>query len=236
SAELSALHRQAHAGDPHGPAFGPTIYPLQDEFTWLAGRNLRVTLWVLFGAVVAVLLIAGVNVANLLLGRSMARQRELAIRAAIGSGRWRLARQILTEALMLSAVAAGLGLALAEATVRVLRARMPVDLPPGTLVTLDRTVVAFAVAVAVLTALVFGTLPAWRSSRADIQSALKTSGVQGGAPHANRASAALIAIQMACAMALLVGAGLLMQSIVRLGAVPLGFNPDGLATLGLRLP
>jgi putative ABC transport system permease protein len=233
--ELSALHRSAHAGDPHGAAFGPTVYPLQDEFTWLAGRNLRVTLWVLFGAVAIVLVIASVNVGNLLLGRSMARQRELAIRAAIGSGRWRLARQILIEALMLSGSAVALGLAIAEAALRYLRSQMPVDLPPSTVITLDGTVVAFAIAVALLTAIVFGTLPAWRSSRGDVQPMLKASGASAGA-QTNRLSTLFVGIQMACAMALLVGAGLLIQSIVRLGSVPLGFNPDGVLTMSLRLP
>src|SRR5262249_19107675 len=169
NAELLALHRQAHAADPHGTAFAPTVYSLHEEFTWLAGRNLRVTLWVLFGAVAIVLLIASVNVASLLLGRSIARQRELAIRAAIGSGRGRLARQIMTEAAMLAAAAAALGLAIAEAALRYLRVHMPVDLPPATVVALDGAVVAFAIGAAGVTAIVFGTLPAWRSSRADIQ-------------------------------------------------------------------
>jgi putative ABC transport system permease protein len=233
--ELAALHHHAHAGDPHGAAFVPTVYPLQDEFTWLAGRNLRETLWVLFGAVAIVLAIASVNVGNLLLGRSLARRRELAIRAAIGSGRWRLARQILIEALMLSGSAVALGLAIAEAALRYLRTRMPVELPPSTLVALDRPVVAFAIAVAVLTALVFGTLPAWRSSRGDVQPVLKANASSVGAP-TSRLSTWFVAVQMACAMALLVGAGLLVQSIVRLGSVPLGFNTEGILTMSLRLP
>jgi putative ABC transport system permease protein len=236
NAELASIHRQAHANDPHGAAFAPAVYALQDEFTWLAGRNLRVTLWVLFGAVAIVLLIASVNVANLLLGRSIARQRELAIRAAIGSGRWNLARQIMIEALMLSTTAAALGLAIAEAATRYLRSQLPVDLPPGTIVAVDGGVVAFAIAVAVLTSLVFGTLPAWRAARADIQPALKAYAASPGGPHANRASTMFIAVQMACAMALLVGAGLLIQSLVRLGSVPLGYNADGILTMSVRLP
>ncbi|HMF95304.1 MAG TPA: ABC transporter permease [Vicinamibacterales bacterium] len=233
--ELSALHGNAHAGDPHGKAFAPTVYPLQDEFTWLAGRNLRVTLWVLFGAVAIVLVIASVNVGNLLLGRSMARQRELAIRAAIGSGRWRLARQILIEALMLSGAAVAVGLGIAAAALRYLRTQMPVDLPPAAVIAVDGTVVTFAIAVALLTAIVFGTLPAWRSSRGDVQPVLKAYASSVGAP-TNRLSTMFVGIQVACAMALLVGAGLLIQSIVRLGSVPLGFNTDGILTMSLRLP
>ena len=235
NAEIAAIHRQAHDGDPHGKAFGPTVYPLQDEFTWLAGRNLRATIWVLFGAVAVVLVIASVNVGNLLLGRTLARQRELAIRAAIGSGRWRLARQIMIEALVLSGVSAALGLGLADALLRVLRSRMPVDLPPATVIALDGTVVAFAIAVAVVTAVVFATLPAWRSSRGDIQPALKAHASSVGSP-ANRLGTVFVGVQVACAMALLVGAGLLIQSIVRLGAVPLGFNPEGVLTMSVRLP
>jgi len=233
--ELAALHRSVHAGDSHGTAFGPTVYPLQDEFTWLAGRNLRVTLWILFGAVAVVLVIASVNVGNLVIGRSLARQRELAIRAAIGSGRWRLARQILIEALMLSATGAALGLGIAAAALGALRSQLPVDLPPGTVVALDGRVVAFSIVVSLLTAVLFGTLPAWRSSRGDVQPVLKANATADGAP-SNRLRSIFVGVQMTCAMALLVGAGLLIQSIVRLGAVPLGFNPDGILTMSLRLP
>jgi putative ABC transport system permease protein len=137
---------------------------------------------------------------------------------------------------MLSTTAAALGLAIAEAATRYLRSQLPVDLPPGTIVAVDGGVVAFAIAVAVLTSLVFGTLPAWRAARADIQPALKAYAASPGGPHANRASTMFIAVQMACAMALLVGAGLLIQSLVRLGSVPLGYNADGILTMSVRLP
>ena len=236
NAELAAIHRAAHSGDAHSAAFGPTVLPLHDEFTWLAGRNLRLTLWVLFAAVVAVLLIASINAANLLLGRSIARERELAIRVSLGSGRGRLARQVMTEAVVLAAAAATLGLITADGALRYLRSHLPVDLPPGTAVVLDGRVIVFAVGIAALTALVFGTWPAWRSSRIDIQPALKAHATSIGAPHASRATAAFIAVQMAGAMALLVGAGLLIESVTRLGSVPLGFDPDGVLTMTIRLP
>src|SRR5262249_40939122 len=100
-AELRSLNEQARGPRPEGPAFVPTVYPLQEEFTWMAGRNLRLTLIVLFLAVNGVLLIACLNVANLLLGRSFIRQKEFAVRAALGSGRSRVWRQVLTEGLLL---------------------------------------------------------------------------------------------------------------------------------------
>jgi putative ABC transport system permease protein len=234
--ELAALHRRAHAGDAHGTAFAPLVSPLQSEFTWLAGRNLRATLWVLFAAVAVVLLMASVNVANLLLGRSLERQRELAIRAAVGSGRWRLARQLLTEALLLSACATTAGLVLAEAVLAWVRVGAPIELPPGTRIALDGGVLLFAIAVAVATALAFGVVPAWRSSRADIHALLKAQSAGADRGRSTRARSLMIGIEMASAMVLLVGAGLLTQSIARLAAVPLGFNPDGLLTMSVRLP
>jgi len=142
----------------------------------------------------------------------------------------------MTEAVLLAAAAATLGLVSAAAALRYLRSHLPVDLPPATALVLDGGVILFALAVAALTALVFGTWPAWRSSRTDIQPALKAHATSVGAPHTNRATAAFIAVQMAGAMALLVGAGLLIESVTRLGSVPLGFNPDGVLTMSIRLP
>jgi predicted permease len=236
AAEVVALHRQAHGGDAHGSAFGPIMSPLREEFTWLAGRNLRATLVVLFAAVTVVLLIAGVNVANLLLGRSLERQRELAIRAAIGSGRWRLVRQLLTEALLLSSFATVAGLGIAVTALAYVRTRAPVELPPGTRVALDGGVLLFAIAIAFVTALAFGIVPAWRSSHADIQSVLKGQDAASERGRPARTRSLLVAVEMASAMMLLVGAGLLTQSIARFAAVPLGFNPDGLLTMSVRLP
>ena len=236
-AEVSALHRAQHARDQHGAAFAPTLYPLQSEFTWLAGRNLRLTLWTLFGAVAAVLLIACVNVANLLLGRALVRQREFAIRAALGSGRWRVARQVLAEALLLAACGGMLGVLLAAAAVGYLRVSAPIELPPGVVLALNGRVLAFAVAATMATATAFGMLPAARASRANIGAALQSAGrAVAGHVRAGRIGRLLVAVQIACAMVLLVGAGLLAESIVRLGSVPLGFNPDGLLTMTVRLP
>jgi putative ABC transport system permease protein len=236
-AELSALHQQLHGSDGYGTAFRPTVYPLQEEFTWLAGRNLRLTLMVLFAAVSFVLLIACANVANLLLGRSLARQREFAIRAALGSGRSRIMRQVLTEGLLLSSVGTVLGVLLTIVAVRSFRALGPVELPPGTTIAVNVYVLLFASVLAGATALVFGLGPAWRASRADISTMLKATGrAAAGRLAGARTGSALVVVEMTCAMVLLAGAGLLAQSIIRLGATPLGFEPDGLLTLAIRLP
>src|SRR5215472_12698526 len=142
--------------------FSPDVLDLQQDFTWLTGRNLRTSLIVLFGAVFFVLLIACVNVANLLLGRASERQRELGIRTALGSGRARLVRQLLTESVLLAACGAALGGLIAFAGIRYLRTANPVDLPPGNSVSLNWQVFLFTAVVTVLTGLLFGLVPAWK--------------------------------------------------------------------------
>jgi predicted permease len=162
--ELAALHSWGRTGEEHAAMFTPRVSRLQEEFTWLAGRNLRLTLLVLFGAVGFVLLIACVNVANVLLARSVSRQREFAVRAALGSGRWRLAHQLLTEGLLLSALGAGLGVLLAAGAVHLFRTLAPVELPPGSVVRVDLVVLAFTGSLAIATTLVVALVPAWRAS------------------------------------------------------------------------
>jgi predicted permease len=236
-AEVEALHRQQHAHDAHGTAFLPTVYPLQEEFTWLAGRNLRLTLWMLFAAVNGVLLIACVNVANLLLARSLVRQREFAIWSALGSGRSRIARQVLTEALLLGVSGSAIGVLLAQAAIQYLRASTPIELPPGVVPAVNSYVLSFAIVLAMLTTLFFGVVPAWRAATADVSGMLmSTSRTVAGRPAGHLVGKILIAVQMSCAMTLVITATLLGQSIVRLGSAPLGFNPDGLLTLTVKLP
>jgi len=224
-AELSALHAAAHSGD-EGRDFGPAVDFLQEELTWLAGRNLRTTLWILLGAVALVLLIGCVNVANLLLGRSLVRGRELAVRAALGGGRLRLFRQLLTEGLLLAMLGGAGGVWMAFGAVRYFRAVNPVDLPVGAEVSISGPVLAFTLLVSVLTALLFGMAPAWKASRANLNTALKSGGrgnVSGGG-----LGRAMVAAEMALSVVLLAGAGLLMESVLRMGSANLGFAASGL--------
>jgi predicted permease len=236
-AELKRLSSHIDRGIRYGTEMEPRVYPLQREFVFLAGRNLRLGLIVLFGAVTIVLLIACVNVANLLLGRSLARQRELAIRSALGSGRGRVVRQLLTESLLLSVGATALGTLLAAAAVAVFRRANPIELPAGVAVTLSIPVLAFAALLAIATTVLFGLLPAWRASHIDAQTTLKTGG-RGIGPDQRRyrMAKALIVAEMALSLVLLMGAALLIESVMQFAGAPLGFEPRGLMTVGLSLP
>jgi putative ABC transport system permease protein len=232
-AELSAIHAAAHAVD-EWRDFGPAVSFLREELTWLAGRNLRTTLWILLGAVALVLLIACVNVANLLQGRSLARGRELAVRAALGGGRLRLFRQLLTEGLLLAILGGAGGVWMAFGALRYFRAVNPVELPVGAEVSINGPVLAFTLLVSALTALLFGAAPAWKASRADLNSALKSGGrgnVGGGG-----LGRAMVAAEMALSVVLLAGAGLLMESVLRMGSADLGFAAKGLVSAGVVLP
>jgi putative ABC transport system permease protein len=236
-AEVSARHRQLHAHDRWGAQVEPVVYGLHDEFTWLTGRNLRLSLIVLFAAVSVVLLICCVNVANLLLGRAVGRQREMALRAALGCGRGRLLRQLLTENLLLSAVASLAGAALAGVAVHYFRVARPIEMPPGTSLELNAQVLVFTAFLSVLTAVVFGIVPAWKASRADLNETLKAGGKASSQDRGHhRLGQALIVAEVMLTVVLLSGAGLLIQTLERFTSAPLGFQPDGLITASLHLP
>lgn len=232
--ELRSLHEPTSAND-HRVTFAPTVYPLQSEFTWLSSRTLRQTLLVLLAAVACVLLIACVNVATLVFGRSLDRQRELAVRAAIGGGRLRLLQQLLTESVLLAALGGALGVLLAVLGTDAFRALNPVELPPGTEIAIDGRVLVVAALLTLSTAVLFGLTPAWRGSHVDLAGVLRAAHASGGR-RARRLGEALIVIEVACAVMLLVVAGLLVESVLRLGRAPLGFDPNGVATLTMRLP
>jgi putative ABC transport system permease protein len=235
--EIQTLYRQAHQHEEEGQDLIPMVYPLQEEFAFLTGPNLRLSLLILFGAVNCVLLIACVNVANLMLGRSRQRQRELAVRSALGSGRGRLIRQLLTEALLLSVSGAVLGALLAFAAVHYFRLANPVEMPPGNPVTVNLEVLGFTAALAILTALAFGLAPAWTATKVDLNDVLKAAArgaSQGRAGHAF--GKALVVAEVTLSVVLLVGGSLLIQTVIRFTAVPLGFSTDHLLTMPVTLP
>jgi putative ABC transport system permease protein len=194
--------------------------------------NVRLGLLALFGAVLFVLLIACANVANLLLARSAARQKEMAIRAAVGAGRWRLVRQSLTESLLLSSAGGLAGLLLAKWGVKVIVAFSPDWIARIEESRLDGRVFGFTCLVALLTSLLAGLLPALQASKTDVNETLKAQSSRsprGG----RRTMPTLMITELALSLVLLVGAGLMIKSFLRLLAVPKGFDPDGVLTLVL---
>jgi putative ABC transport system permease protein len=198
--------------------------------------KVRPALLVLLAAVVLLLLIACINVATLLLARSASRARELAVRAAIGASRARLLRQLLTESLLLAAVGGIVGVAIAAGAVRGIVAATPVDVPRLAQVSLDGRVLALAVALVVGTAVVFGLLPGLLMARVDPQGALKEGGRTQGAVRARgRMHRVLVVSEIAIAVVLLAGAGLMVRSVSRLSGLDPGFRPDGIVTADVQL-
>jgi len=220
------------SADAYPPTWTLRATPLRDKGT----GGVRTALLVLLGAVGFVLLIACANVANLMLARATSRQREVAIRAALGAERGRLVRQLLTESVVLAVAGGVLGLLLAYWSVKSLVALVP-NLPRADEIRLDGAVLAFTLGVAVLTGLLFGIVPSLQSSRADLQHTLREGGRTGSADRAGHAlRRALVVAEVALALTLLVGAGLLIRSVARLSAVNPGFDPDRLLTFDLSLP
>ena len=234
-AELAPIHRSIHASDWQRD-FAPSVNNLQDEFTFLAGRNLRATLQLLLGAVTFVLLIACVNVANLLLGRLSGRAREFAVRAALGSGRGRLIRQLLIEASLLAIMGGVTGLLIAFACIRYFLYANPIELPIGSSVTMNVPVFAFTALVTMTAALIFGLAPAWRGSNAGMDDGLRAAG--RGSIHAGnrRLTSALITLEISLSLVLLAGGGMLMRSVLRMSSAPLGFDPANVLTVSASLP
>jgi putative ABC transport system permease protein len=209
------------------------LIPLQEQMV----GELRPALFALVGAVLLVLLVACVNVANLLLARSAAREREVGMRTALGAGRARLLRQMLTESLVL-AVAGGLaGLAVAALCHRGLLALVGDRIPIPRLdqVALDLPVVAFTVIIALATGVVFGVVPAIVST-SHASEALRDGGRHGGGRRLHRVLRALVVAEVALSLVLLAGAGLLMRSFLKLQSTDLGFRADGVLTAGVQLP
>ena len=202
------------------------IEPMHDDLV----ADVRPQLVALMGAVVFVLLIACANVANLLLVRASARERELAVRAAIGGNRWRIVRQLVAESLVLAAIGGAAGLLLAQFGIDALIQLSPDGLPRATSVSLDGTVLAFTALASFAASLIFGVLPAWRASRPNVMDVLRSSGrLVGGSSGRWLRDGAVIA-EVALAFVLLVGSGLMVRTFIALQNANPGFDPNNVFT------
>jgi predicted permease len=211
---------------------GVTVIPLAQKVVGDVGPMLMV----LFASVVVVLLIACVNVANLLLGRAAAREREIAIRVSLGAGRARIVRQLLTESVMLGLAGGALGLAVAAAAVRALLLLVPAGMPRITEVGIDTRVLAFTMLTALATGLGFGLAPALRASRPTLQGVLGATRNASGTLARRRLSELLVVGQIALGVVLVAGAGLLIKSFWRLHQVDLGFRPAQVIAADIPIP
>jgi predicted permease len=233
NADLSAMLSQLANENPSDKGWRVFTTQLYDE---MVGRTQRM-LFVLLGAVVLLLLIACVNAANLLLARANARQREIAVRSALGAARFRIIRQLLTESLLIALIGGALGSLLALGGVRVLVAALPSGFPRAAEIHLNPTVFAFTLGVAVLTGLLFGLVPALTASRTDLQQSLRESGRNtAGSGRQLRLRNLLVVGETGLACILLIGAGLMLHSFVNLLRTDPGFRPHQVLTASISLP
>jgi len=233
-AEMSALAAGLTKDDPSLPSdLGASVLPLRD---WLLA-DVRPALMILAGAVILVLLIACVNVANLLLSRSEARRVEIALRAALGATRGRIFRQILTESVILSLLGGGLGLLAAFWANRLLTAMVPFQLPGYFRIEVDGTVLLFTLGITCLAGVLFGLAPALQISRPDLVHELQSeAGHSGVSRERRRLRSAFVISEVALALLLLISASLLITSFQRLQRSDPGFSPPHLLTFQLTLP
>ncbi len=214
---------------------GANVFPIVKDTV----RQYDTALWVMMGAVGFVLLIACANVANLMLARASGRQKELALRAALGANRWRIIRQLLTESLIVALIGGALGVLVAFWGIDLLRASNPGEAakyaPGWYRLGINPAVLLFTLGLSLFSGVVFGLAPAWQVSKPDLNNALKEGGRQSTAGH-HRLRGSLVVFEVALSLVLLVGAGLLVRSFLALVKTNPGFNPDNLLTMNLVLP
>src|SRR5262249_19549863 len=211
---------------------GVTLVPMHEQ---VVGK-IRPTLLALFGAVGFVLLIACVNVANLLLTRAAARQQELTIRAALGAGRMRLVRQLLTESLLLAVIGGGAGTLLAVGGIKIFSVSTISGLPRAEEVSVDGWVLLFTLIISLTTGAVFGLIPALPAANPNLNERLKEGGRHSSGAARSKMLNLLVVSEIALSLVLLVGAGLSIKSFLRLRSVDAGFDPRNLLTMQFTLP
>jgi putative ABC transport system permease protein len=231
--EMTAISERLEQTYPDSDqGIGAKVVPLDEQVV----GSVKAALWVLMGAVALVLLIACANVANLTLARSSSRQKEVAIRTALGASRGRIVRQMLTEAMLLSLTAAGAGLVLSLWGVKALLSLTHDKLPRSYEVIVDWRVLAFAVAIALLTSVLFGLTPAMRASKINLSESLKEgSRALSDGRRSNRVRSAMAVSEVALSLMLLIGAGLMIKSLAGLLKVNPGFKPDNTLTMQIAL-
>ena len=223
-ANLEKQYQDSNAGN------GIGLHPLLEVFV----GDVRRPLWVLFAAVAFVLLIACANIANLLLARAQSRQKEMAIRSAMGAGRWRIARQLLTESVLLALIGGTLGMLVAQWGIKLILYISPDALPRSKEIGLDWRVLAFTIGLSFVTGLLFGLVPALQAGVVDVHETLKETGRGTSGKHWLRSS--LVVVEVATTLVLLVGAGLMIRSFYRLQKVNPGFSYDHLTSFTVALP
>ena len=228
---ISARLEQQYPEDDKG--WGATVVPLREQIV----GDVRPALLVLLGAVAFVLLIACANVANLVLAKTLARKKEIAIRTSLGASRAAVLRQILAETLLLSLAGGALGLFLARFCITLIQKFLADRLPSSTEITLDAPVLAFTVFLALLAGLLAGLLPAVRFTKTDVNEALKQGQSRGSSDSGGSKTRGLLVVsEVALSLVLLIGAGLMIRSLLRLSSVQPGFDPNNVLTARLTVP
>ncbi|MEO8596641.1 MAG: ABC transporter permease [Candidatus Solibacter sp.] len=233
AADMNEIARRLAAEFPEANKdVGAALVPAREDSV----GNMRIELLVLMGAAGCVLLIACANLAGLLLARGLGRQRELAVRSALGASRGRLVTQMIAEGGLIALAGGLLGVLLAPAGIKVLAALVPTALPMTSAPALDWRVMLFALGISVLTGVGFSVMPAWQASRVTMNDALKQGGRGGIGGVGAKARDVLVVLEVALALILMVGAGLMLQTVASLRAIDIGFRPDHLLTLRTVLP